>query len=91
MKVIKQDYYDGEFEYKGHTIKYHIGNEFKNMMYRHGQLVKATRYIDFEDIDDAKRSGVFPYYDAIEKITNISKWDALKLYEMMLEGEINGR
>lgn len=42
MKVIKQDYYDGEFEYKGHTIKYHIGNEFKNMMYRHGQLVKAT-------------------------------------------------
>lgn len=53
--------------------------------------MKATRYIDFEDIDDAKWSGVFPYYDAIEKITNIGKWDALKLYEMMLEGEINGR
>lgn len=88
MNNIKQEYYDGEFEYNGHMIKYHIGDEFKNKKYdNHGQLVKALRYIDFIDETDSKRGGVYPYYDVIEKITNISQWDALDLYKKMCEIE----
>lgn len=91
MKNIRQEYYDGEFEYNGHMIKYHIGDEFKNKKYdNHGQLVKALRYmryIDFIDETDSKRGGVYPYYDVIEKITNISQWDALDLYIKMCEIE----
>ena len=52
MKNIRQEYYDGEFDYNGHMIKYHIGNEFKNKKYdNHGQLVKELRYIDFIEWD----------------------------------------
>lgn len=64
------------------------GDEFKNKKYdNHGQLVKALRYIDFIDETDSKRGGVYPYYDVIEKITNISQWDALDLYIKMCEIE----
>ena len=52
----KKPFYDGEFEYNGHMIKYHIGDEFKNKKYdNHGQLVKALRYIDFIDETDSKK------------------------------------
>ena len=34
MKNIRQEYYDGGFEYNGHMIKYHIGDEFKNKNFK---------------------------------------------------------
>ena len=49
---------------------------------KHGEPVKAQRFIHFFEVS-GKAIDSYPYYDSIKKVTNISKWDALRIFKEM--------
>ena len=74
--------FDGSFEYKGQEVYYRINDELRDIKYKHGEPAKAQRFIHFFEVS-GKAIDSYPYYDSIEKVTNISKWDALRLFKEM--------
>ena len=68
-------------EIDGKIIYYNINSEFLNCKYdKYGQLAKAQRMILF--FDDSKNAiGSVAYYDDIDKVTNISRVDVIKVYK----------
>ena len=75
-------HFDGSFEYNGQEICYQINDELRDIKYKHGEPVKAQRFIRFFEVS-GKAIDSYPYYDSIENVTNISKWDALRIFKEM--------
>ena len=68
-------------EIDGKVIYYNINSEFMHCKYdKNGQLVKAQKMILF--FDNSKNAiGSAPYYDDIDKVTNISQQDIITVYK----------
>ena len=41
--------FDGSFEYNGQEVYYRINDELRDIKYKHGEPVKAQRFIHFFD------------------------------------------
>ncbi len=68
-------------EYDGEIIYYIINSEFMHCKYnKNGQLSKAQRIILFFD-SSKNMLGTGVYYDDIDKVTNISRLDVVKVYK----------
>lgn len=81
---MKETRFDGSFEYNGQEVYYRINDELRDIKYKHGEPVKAQRFIYFFEAT-GESAGFYPYYDDIEHVTNISKWDVAKIFEKMKE------
>lgn len=81
---MKEIHFDGSFEYNGQEIYYRINDELRDVKYNHGETVKAQRFIHFFEAS-GKAVTSYPYYDSIENVTNISKWDALRIFKELRE------
>lgn len=79
--------YDGFFEYQGEKVNYWINSEFHMPIKdRFDEIKSAQRFINFYDEDDI-HLGTYPYYGSYQKITNISRFDAEKIFLKMINNE----
>lgn len=80
--------FDGSFEYNGQEVYYRINDELRDIKYKHGEPVKAQRFIHFFEVL-GKAIDSYPYYASYEQVTNISQWDVAKIFKKMKDGKVD--
>lgn len=72
--------YDGFFYIENEVrINYRVDSELHGAVYRHGELIKASRMVYFFDVS-GENLGFKPYYAEIEKLTTVLPHEMCKLF-----------
>lgn len=78
MGVYEKGEYDGSFDYRGRNISFYIVDNDRPI-----KNEKMTRYINF--YEGGKNIGVKVVYGHVDKLTNITNFDAKQWFEEYLE------